>query len=325
MLTIVILNYNGWHDTIDCLMSLRQQTYRDFRVIVADNGSSDDSVLRLRQWAETSHANYKLLKDGKQTTKDNAWLYILPFAENHGFAKGNNRAIAALSYKPSDYILCLNNDTIVAADCLERLVEYANNNSDIEVLTPGIRLYDKPDYMWSAGGKLVFGGRKDICPLQPATRLKGRKIIPITFITGCALFFRSELINEQPLFTERFFFGEEDFNFSLRMRDEKRKMICLMDAIVYHKVSASQAQVVSYNKLFIYLLNRIIDLRTYYSLPKYALWISMYVPFIWMRFLQGLSYTKRCAFLHLLLHEAATHDGVSKEMFEKYIHYSFTE
>ena len=141
MLTIVILNYNGWRDTIDCLMSLRQQTYRDFRVIVADNGSTDGSVLRLREWADASNIHYRMLKDGDPVAKDSAWLYLLPFAENHGFAKGNNMAIETMRREETDYYWCLNNDTVVEPDCLEKMVRYMDEpeskQDQLDLLTYG--------------------------------------------------------------------------------------------------------------------------------------------------------------------------------------------
>lgn len=310
MLSIIILNYNGWKDTIECLESLRRQTYTDFHVIVEDNGSSDNSVAHISEWAE-------------QEGIGNNWLKVLPFKENYGFAKGNNRAIEATKDIPTDYYLCLNNDTEMEAECLQRLIYYMDTHPEISAVTPGIRLYDQPELMWNAGGKLVFGGRRYYCPMQPVECLKGEKIIDITFITGCALMVRKELINNTQLFTERFFFGEEDFDFSLRMKKAGKKMVCLTDAILYHKVSASQKNVVSYNKLFIYLLNRTIDLRLHYSYITWIVWLMMYIPMISIRFMHGLSIRARINFIKLLLQEGFKQEGVSKELFEYYSHYNF--
>ena len=89
MLSIIILNYNGWRDTIACLESLRKQSYTDFRVVVADNGSSDESVAQLSQWAKEEHIEAH-------------WLQILAFDQNYGFAKGNNKAIEAIKDLPSE-------------------------------------------------------------------------------------------------------------------------------------------------------------------------------------------------------------------------------
>ena len=312
MLSIIVLNYNGWQDTIACLKSLRRQSYRDFRVVVADNGSSDGSVAHISEWAE-------------QEGLDTNWLQILPFDQNYGFAKGNNKAIKAIQDLPADYCLCLNNDTEMEPDCLHQMVDYMESHPDISAITPGIRLYAQPELMWNAGGKLVFGGRRYYCPSQPASLLDGIDELPVTFITGCALMVRKELIEDGKLFTERFFFGEEDFEFSLRMQKEDRKMVCLTTAVLYHKVGGSQTHLVSYNKLFIYLLNRLIDLHSYYPAPKYYLWLAGYLPMIYLHHLHGMSMRQRNRFMHLLLHETRINDGVSKQLFEKYIHYPFTD
>ena len=100
-------------------------------------------------------------------------------------------------------------------------------------------------------------------------------------------------------------------------------MVCLPTAVMYHKVGGSQTQVVSYNKLFIHQLNRIINLRSAYSKPKYVLWMMLYVPYVYFRFLGGMSMRERNQFMRLLLHEARINDSVSKELFEKYIAYPF--
>lgn len=310
MVTIILLNYKGWRDTIACLESLRKQSYTDFRVVVADNGSSDESVAQLSQWAKEEHIEAH-------------WLQILAFDQNYGFAKGNNKAIEAVKDLPSDYYLCLNNDTEMEPDCLQLLVEYMEGHPEVTAVTPGIRLYDRPERMWNAGGRLVFGGRRYYYMEQPAKLLDGKDELPITFITGCALLVRRELIAERPLFTERFFFGEEDFEFSLRMQKEGHRMVCLPTAVMYHKVGGSQTQVVSYNKLFIHQLNRIINLRSAYSKPKYVLWMMLYVPYVYIRFLGGMSMRERNRFMRLLLREARINDSVSKELFEKYIAYPF--
>ena len=309
MVTIILLNYNGWRDTIKCLESLLKQTTQDWRAVVADNGSQDESMEQLKRWIAAHQAEKQIC--------------LLPLETNYGFAKGNNLTIEAAQKQQSDYYWILNNDTIVESDCLERLVRYMDTHPDITAVTPAIRLYDRPDYLWNAGGRLVFGGRRYYGASQPAACFEGKQELPITFITGCALLVRRELIEKEPLFTERFFFGEEDFNFSLRMKQAGKKMMCLPDAIIYHKVGAAQAKIISYNKLFIYLLNRIIDLRLSYPSWKYALWIKLYIPMVKYKFLKGLPCQEKHRFIGLLKQEATNNDGVSRELYTKYINYPF--
>ena len=309
MVTIVLLNYNGWRDTTACLASLLQQTTKEWRAIVADNGSHDDSLAQLERWI-TDH-------------KAEQQIRLLPLDTNYGFAKGNNLAIDAMRKEPTDYYWILNNDTVVTPDCLERLVNYMALHPDVTAITPAIRLYDQPDRLWNAGGRLVFGGRKYYGASQPATRFADKKELPITFVTGCALLVRQETVSKAPLFTERFFFGEEDFDFSLRMQEEGKKMVCLPEAVIYHKVSATSNQVASYNKLFVHTLNRAINLRHHYSSWAYGVWEMLYMPYTRWRFLRGMKRQEQRAFMALLRKEIRDNEGVDKALFEKYIQYPF--
>jgi hypothetical protein len=309
MLTIILLNYNGWQDTIECLESLLKQTTKDWCAVIADNGSQDDSLEQLEKWIHTNKAE-------KQ-------IRLLPLEENYGFAKGNNLAIEASRKTQTDYYWILNNDTVVEPDCLEQLAQYMETHPDITALTPAIRLYDQPDCLWNAGGRLVFGGRKYFGAYQPAALFEGKHELPITFITGCALLVRQEMVADKTLFTERFFFGEEDFDFSLRMQEQGKKMVCLLDAVMYHKVSATSNKVPSYNKLFIHTLNRAINLRQHYSPFAYRIWKMLYFPYTRWRFLQGMKSKEQRAFITLLRKEINDNECVNKVLFEKYIHYPF--
>ncbi len=311
MVTIVLLNYNGWRDTLECLESLLKQTTTEWCAVVADNGSQDESLERITHWIADRQVD-RLIR-------------LLPLDENYGFAKGNNKAIATTKDEQTDYYWILNNDTVVEPDCLEKMVRYMDTHPSVTALTPAIRLYDQRDLLWNAGGRLVFGGRKYYGSLQPVSILKGKGVLPITFVTGCALFVRKELVAEEPLLTEQFFFGEEDFDFSLRMQEKGKKMVCLTDAFIYHKVSATVGQYRNFNKLFIYTLNRAIDFKLHYSTLKYKIWRMLYFPYTRWRFLSGMNRKEQNTFMALLRRECALHNEVSKELYEHYIHYRFTQ
>ncbi|MCE5214153.1 MAG: glycosyltransferase, partial [Methanobacterium sp.] len=99
--TIVIVNWNGWEDTIECLKSLYHVNYTNFNIIIVDNHSQDDSVKKIKDYIE------------------NKKLILIVNDENYGFAEGNNIGIryAQKNFNP-DYILLLNNDTIVDKEFL---------------------------------------------------------------------------------------------------------------------------------------------------------------------------------------------------------------
>ena len=309
MVTIVLLNYNGWRDTLACLESLQKQTTGGWRAVVADNGSQDDSLVQINRWVA-----------GRKAEKQ---VRVLSLGANYGFAKGNNMAMDAMREEATDYYWILNNDTVVEPDCLEKMVRYMDTHHDVTALTPAICLYDHRDLLWNAGGRLVFGGRRYYGAMEPYSTVANRRELAISFVTGCALMVRKELVADRPLFTERFFFGEEDFDFSLRMQAEGRKMVCLTEAVIYHKVSATIGQEWNYNKLFVHTMNRAINLKSHYSSLKFLFWKLLYFPYTRLRFLSGLSRKDRNCFMRLLRQECEANDGVSKGLYEKYIRYPF--
>ena len=114
-ISIVILNWNGFADTIDCLISLSKCTYSNFDVILIDNNSNDESVSIIKKWlTETRFQN----------------LIFIENEENYGFAKGNNIGIDIALKNNSDFILLLNNDTVVESDFLIELLNFYNQNNN---------------------------------------------------------------------------------------------------------------------------------------------------------------------------------------------------
>ena len=100
-ISIVILNYNGYKDTLECLASILKMNYRNIKIVIVDNGSKNDSIKQINLWL----AKEKI---------DPMNVYIITTGENIGFARGNNIGIRhVLENNRSEYILILNNDTVV--------------------------------------------------------------------------------------------------------------------------------------------------------------------------------------------------------------------
>ena len=265
-IVIIILNWNGADDTLACLNSLLALK-GSFHALVVDNGSSDDSVERIGQWIGVHNGEIS--------------CEILPLDKNYGFAIGNNKGIAyARKYNP-DYYLLLNNDTEVTPDFLTKLVTFSQCNPDYRVLTPKIHFFYDKEKIWNCGGKLSLGFRKYYYAGQTDADIKEKEYIPIGFVTGCALFFSPELLDaDGRLLTERFFFGEEDFEFSMRMQAEGVKMACVLDSVIYHKVGAATNKNMLPGKTYIYYLNRFINVRQHYGKLFFSVWSSLYRPYI---------------------------------------------
>ncbi len=256
MTAIIILNWNGADDTIACLCSL-EKAQGSFFVVVADNGSADDSVSRIKEYTSGSGLDIRLLELG----------------HNYGFAGGNNRAVEYASQFAPDSYLLLNNDTEVTPGFLVRLEEFRKSHDCYQVLTPRINYYYDKERIWNCGGVLRFGFRRYRYADVRQDRVLNKKPFRIGFVTGCALYFTPRVIYDGfTPFTDRFFFGEEDFDFSMRMNRHELKMACVTDSVIYHKVGSAGNRMVKSGKVYLHLLNRYIDIRLNNGGLYFLLW-----------------------------------------------------
>lgn len=305
MTAIIVLNWNGTDDTLACLESLTKAEGH-FCVYVVDNGSSDDSQTRIGAWIE-GHGEMD--------------VRLVPLDRNYGFARGNNMGIAVARQDNPDSYLLLNNDTEVRPDFLVRLQAFSKRSPQYRILTPKINYFYDKQKIWNCGGKLSFGFRKYHYAGQSNSAVRETDYIPISFVTGCALFFYPELLDEQGrLLTERFFFGEEDFELSLRMKEKNVAMACVLDSLIYHKVGATVGKTQGVSKYYMHYLNRFIDVRLHFGAVKYAVWKLLNLPFVarcFYRSTQSVSVTYRL--LTRLFRDAKSKDSVTQDDFNRLV------
>lgn len=319
MTAIIILNWNGAADTIECLQSLRL-VQEDYFCVVADNGSQDESVKQIEQFLHTSSTTHRIIAHGENLDElpVNHEVIVYQIGKNLGFAKGNNEAIRLISFATPDHYLLLNNDTIVEPSFLQSLQTFSKTHPDIQALTPLICYHYNHNIVWNAGGKQFFGFRKYFYAKQPVQAIKEKGHIMVTFLTGCALFFSPQLLRKDGgIFTENFFFGEEDFNFCLRMNQQRQKMACVLTSKIYHKVSASVTNRDSLGKTYIYYLNRFIDMRLHYhNNLYYHIWSWLYLFYICL-LLHKLGHTLHTSFQFVakVLHQSKRQTSVSRQDF----------
>ena len=305
MTAIIILNWNGADDTLACLDSLSNAD-GEFVVYVVDNGSADDSVLRIQSWIDEHNE---------------VDVRLVPLDKNYGFAKGNNKGLEVASKISPDSYLLLNNDTEVLPDFLVRLQDFSARHPKYRVLTPKINFYYDKQKVWNCGGKLFFGFRKYFYAGSPDFAVKENGHIDISFVTGCALFFYPELLDEKRhLLTERFFFGEEDFEFSMRMKKANVYMACVLDSLIYHKVGATVGKTQGVSKYYMHYLNRFIDVRLHFGTIKYFVWMLLNVPFVFRYFYRSTHrFSLVFRLLKSLLRDAKSKDCVSQEDFNRLV------
>ena len=132
--SIIILNWNGYKDTVECISSLKQIDYENFQVVLVDNGSSKNESELLNN----SFPKIKTIRSDK----------------NLGFSGGNNLGIKYLLEQSADYILLINNDTTVNKNFLDPLVEKMLQDKQVGIVAPQINYYSEPSLVWSVGGKI---------------------------------------------------------------------------------------------------------------------------------------------------------------------------
>lgn len=215
--SIIILNWNGLEDTIECLESLRKITYPNYGIIVVDNASSGSDVEVLRE----RYGDY---------------IRIIQNEKNYGFAKGNNVGIRYALDKGADYVLVLNNDTVVAPSFLDELVSCCQKEQKIGAVGPRLYYYDNP-------------ARVQLPELYEKV---GDAPADMETLSGVAFLVGREVWEQVGLLDEVFYpaYGE-DRDFFERLKERRYRIVCVPASKVYHKMSATTRR---YPDLALYLI-----------------------------------------------------------------------
>jgi GT2 family glycosyltransferase len=224
---IVALNWNGYKDTLACLRSLEELEYQPAHTIVVDNGSQDGSVEKIREAFPG--------------------VEIIAHPVNTGYAEGNNIGMRAVMDR-SDYILLLNNDTLVAPDLLTVLVDAAESDPRIAVVGPVICFAEQPDTIWCAGLKMGRGSMYGFAVNRTTSTLMHtgdtvdklpEKLYEVDAVVGCAMLLRVRVLKEIGLLDEKLFMIHEDFDWSLRAWEHGYRCLVIPRVGVWHRVSVS--------------------------------------------------------------------------------------
>lgn len=216
---VVVLNWNGLSDTIRCLESLKAVAYPDCEIILVDNGSTDGSVACLR-------SRYPQ-------------IVMIENEENLGFAGGNNVGIRHALKKEANYVLILNNDTVVEPGFINALVDVAESDPRIGIVGPKIVYYHDPTKIWSAGGRInLFTGVFANLEAHDS-RAACHGVKSVDYVSGCALLIKTKVIEEVGLLDKDYFLylEEADWNFRARARGYHSVVNC--DTTVLHIAGAS--------------------------------------------------------------------------------------
>jgi GT2 family glycosyltransferase len=244
---IVILNWNQPQLTIECVESLQKLKVgkeNQLKIVVVDNGSTDDSLIILQKIR-----NIEVMETGS----------------NLGFAAGNNFGIKYAIDKDADYVMILNNDTIVDSNLMINLLNAIKEDPKVAIVSPKIYFakgyeFHKEKYnksqlgkvIWYAGGKIdwrnVYGINMGVDEIDEG---QFEKIREIDFTTGACFLARSEALKEVGLFDEKYFMYMEDMDLSERIKEKGWKIVYEPKAKLWHKVAQSSGIGSNLNDYFI--------------------------------------------------------------------------
>lgn len=253
---IVILNWNGIKDSLNCLDSIYRNTREKFCVVFVDNGSVDNSIESVEEWSISRDLKYCLLDhDSKiQLIADDLkfedkLILILKLSQNLGYGAGNNVAIRYLDNFEVDYILILNNDMKLLPGALSKMVAAFGKDKSIGVV--GCDLIDM-----ISGKQLANGNRSYWLGVHFLWKIRRKQngIIGTNFAPGCAILVRSEVFPKIGGFIEEYFLYTDDIEFCHRVIENGLKIKINLDAKVLAKVSASSGG--ERNPLYYYFITR---------------------------------------------------------------------
>ena len=239
---IIILNYNGKKDTLECLDSLKKIDYQYNEIVLVENGSSDDSENAIK--------------------KEFPYVKLIKIKNNAGFTGGNNIGIRSVLKQKADYILLLNNDTIVDKRFLSEMMKVAESDEKIGIVCPKVYFYSRPKILQYAGlrfdisrGKSVLKGydEEDIGQFDD--------IMEMDFCGGTCMLVRREVFEKVGLFDEDYFTYFEDNDLGFRVKKAGYKIMFCPGAKIWHKVSASSGGQENPLKEYYMSRNRVLFMR----------------------------------------------------------------
>lgn len=238
---IVVVNYRQPELTIDCIKSLKKMKNTNWFAVIVDNDSQDGSYERLCEDCKDCEV---VIQSGK----------------NNGFASGCNIGIRYALEHDAEYVMLLNNDTVVDVNLLDRLLEVSNNTT---VTVPKMYYYDRPNTLWYAGGYIdMVKGTSFHYGENEVDDGQFDEPHEVSFATGCCMLIPKSVLNTVPLMDEAYFLYFEDVDYSLLLKQHGIRILYCPEAKLWHKVSVSTGK---NTKLMEYYINR----NRMYFLKKY--------------------------------------------------------
>ena len=222
--SIIVLNWNGCDDTIECLESLKKITYPNYEVIVVDNASSGNDVSILRE----RYSNY---------------IQLIVNDQNYGYPEGNNIGMRSALANGADYLLLLNNDTVVDPQFVTELLKVAETDHSIGILGSKLYHYYHPEVIQSAGGRIIWwlGLIRDY-GIDEHDVGQHNKVSERDYVWGTSFLIKRSVLDTISFMNTYFYFGIEEYDYCTRAKRAGYKIVYVPESKVWHKFGASRAK-----------------------------------------------------------------------------------
>jgi len=261
----VILTYNHYSDTEECLESLIRSDYQNMKIVLVDNGSSDGTPTKVREL----YPQIRVIENG----------------QNMGVPAGYNVGFQYALKNGADYILMLNNDTVIQPNMVSQLLQVAEQDPNIGIVMPKVLYYGSDNEVWSSGGR-----NRSFPPailLLDKSNLENDQTRMIEYAPGCGLLIHRQAFEKAGLFDPGYFFFFDDWDFSERVRAYGLHILSVPTTHMWHKVSKT----VKGSNLSLYWKSFGASLVRFYRRHGRPVWFSLPVQigyvilrdFIWKR------------------------------------------
>lgn len=260
--SVIILNWNGIEDTMECIESLKRITYPNFELIVVDNASSGNDVEVL-----------------KESYKD--YVHVIANDRNYGFSEGNNIGMRHALNNRNDYVLLLNNDTVVDPEFLTELVRVAQQDNEVGLAAGKVYYYASPNKLQTVGGQINwwlgrltnYGDQEDMGQFD--------QIAKRDFVYATAVLIKRKVMERISLLDASLFFGIEEYDYCTRAVQAGFKVVYVPYSKVWHKAGASRKKLPEHPETWALIRKEagFLSYRHYYRIfskhgPRYLFFIG---------------------------------------------------
>jgi GT2 family glycosyltransferase len=289
---IILLNYNGWEDTIECLESILKSDYSNYQIIVIDNDSPNNSMEYILNWVEgkqevlyDENSQLKHLSQPHEPkpleyvyyTKDEALegggrekksrldnpIIMIQAGENGGFAAGNNIGIKyALAKDDFEYVWLLNNDTVIEKNTLSKFVDSFENISrkeNLGILGSVQYYYHNPESIQAAAGG--FNKHRGNFWNYDTLEFKENEV---SYVYGASMFIKKEVLQKVGLLNEEYFMYYEEIDYAERLKEFEFTQQVDKTLKVYHKHGGTTTTLDSDFRIYYLEKNKIIFYKKFY-------------------------------------------------------------